>query len=274
MPHEPRYQGKSLSEWLEEYNRAGELSATERVSEAIRAMGDQCLPFLLKTLKHKDSGLKNKLYLLARRWHLDFIPPYRREPLKRPALMALKVLGPNAKPIVPNLLTMFENPATQRDGGMALYASGPVAIPALEKACESTNPPVRIQAAIFLALMPASYNGNARLLYTWQSSFPGADPQMYIGGPTSPDLTLNLAYQAKHHKDPNVRRATVEALVEKYQVSIPLRGRTVRALDHRGIVVRDLDFIAQSDADTNVVIAAETGLNIIDPTWSHDSNPK
>ena len=82
---EPSYQGRSMSVWLEDYNRAGAVDKTGPVDEAIRAMGTNTLPHLLAHLKRKDSPLKRRLFLLAEKHHLAFFPPPRRTPFLSPA---------------------------------------------------------------------------------------------------------------------------------------------------------------------------------------------
>src|SRR5438046_569426 len=91
---EPSYQGKSLTEWLEEYNRAAAFDKTGPASEAIRAMGANTLPYLLAHLRRKDSPLKLRLFLLAEKHHLGFLPPPRQTPYRSPSLLALKALAP------------------------------------------------------------------------------------------------------------------------------------------------------------------------------------
>jgi hypothetical protein len=41
---EPVYQGKRLTQWLDEYNQAGAMDKTETISRAIRAMGTHVCP--------------------------------------------------------------------------------------------------------------------------------------------------------------------------------------------------------------------------------------
>src|SRR6266478_5224327 len=66
---QPSYHGKTLDEWLDEYNQAGDMSKIGPASEAIRAMGTNSLPFLLVHIKHTDSALKNKLFNIIAQQH-------------------------------------------------------------------------------------------------------------------------------------------------------------------------------------------------------------
>lgn len=73
---EPVYQGRRLSQWLDEYNHVGTLDQTEPISEAIRAIGTNGLPFLLAHVEHVDSPIKEKLLALVGKQHLVKLPFY------------------------------------------------------------------------------------------------------------------------------------------------------------------------------------------------------
>src|SRR3954452_17069213 len=72
-PHEPVYQGKRLSLWIEGYWHA---KHPEEINEAIRQMGTNTLPYLLRIMRTRDdSPLKLKLVELAakQKWDLHFM---------------------------------------------------------------------------------------------------------------------------------------------------------------------------------------------------------
>ena len=205
-----------MSVWLEDYNRAGAVDKTGPVDEAIRAMGTNTLPHLLAHLKRKDSPLKRRLFLLAEKHHLAFFPPPRRTPFLSPALLALKALGPTAKPLIPELLELFQNASTQREGGLALFSIGPEAIPAFERACEHTNLTVRVEAASFLGLLPASTNGDQKYDCIWYKFRDRFKAQAYVARPAESYFMVNLSSLARNHPNAGVRCASVEALAGYY----------------------------------------------------------
>ena len=57
-PREPVYQGKRLSEWLADFNRAGRGQIDQAAERAIRQIGTNALPFLLTDLSTLDSPYK------------------------------------------------------------------------------------------------------------------------------------------------------------------------------------------------------------------------
>jgi hypothetical protein len=247
---EPSYQGKSLTEWLEEYNRARALDKTGPVDEAIRVMGTNTLPYLLAHLRRKDSPLKRMLFLFAEKHHLAFLPPPRRTPYLAPALLALKALGQTAKPVIPELLQMFEKTNTVREGGLALFSIGPESIPAFDKACEHTNLTVRIEAASFLAMLPASYNGDQAYYCIWYKFRASSKPQAYVARPPDSYFMVNLASLAGNDPSAGVRCASIAALARYYGTQYG---------DHPEIVIQALSK-ARGDADAHVRESATEAL--------------
>jgi hypothetical protein len=250
--HEPSFQGKSLDQWLEEYNRAGSIENTRAASEAIRAMGTNVLPFLLANLRHRDSPAKLKVFLFAERHHFGWLPAPRLDALVGPSLLALKALGKTAAPAVPALLKIFEAPATSRQGGLGLYSVGPAAIPAFRRACHDTNQTIRINAALYLALPQSDDNGEQPYYCNWYKFRPKSKLQAYVGQPLNPDFPFDLGYLARHDADPAVRRAGVEALANSYP----------RAPDP-GSVRWILGKVSDKDADASVRAAAKISLEQI-----------
>src|SRR5579862_6987208 len=72
LPREPVYQGKRLSIWLQGYQ-------TNRVqmTEAVRAIGTNSIPTLLRLLREDDSSLKSmllKLLAKQKRFKMPYTP--------------------------------------------------------------------------------------------------------------------------------------------------------------------------------------------------------
>jgi hypothetical protein len=106
-PHELRYQGKSLSRWLKDLDFGGRRGTAARA--AIRALGTNSLPTLVRYLTHHDSSAELRWVSLAQKyqigleWFEDDFQWHRR------AAQAFVELGPAAEPALPVLAQAITN---------------------------------------------------------------------------------------------------------------------------------------------------------------------
>ena len=150
---EPVYQGKRLSVWLQDYGDGGSSVGAPVTDEAIRQMGTNAIPWLLKLLHSKDSNLKVALTrLLGKQSVIQFRFTFASAHYGR-ACRAFKALGPTAKAAVPPLIELLDN---QEAGDFAavgdfaawsLAAIGPESVQPLIPALADGNPVVRARAA-------------------------------------------------------------------------------------------------------------------------------
>jgi PBS lyase HEAT-like repeat len=150
---EPVYDGKSLSEWLEQFSGdEGPLpqeptqAARAEAASAICHFGTNAIPYLLKMAAAKDSA--------AKKWFLNVLAPqeFAAPLLSQPqfyrwatksvfgpmeALNGFKLLGPAAKDAVPGLVNVMRTSSIRRNRLLAVSALGELgptaeeAIPAL-----------------------------------------------------------------------------------------------------------------------------------------------
>jgi HEAT repeat protein len=109
---EPEYQGKPLSKWLGEAaddSPGIPLDPEEKPAsrDAIRAMGTNALPGLIKMLKAQDSPLKLNPLNLARKHSLWGFSVTRARKLNNRAVFGLCALGTNANVAVPELMDLY-----------------------------------------------------------------------------------------------------------------------------------------------------------------------
>ncbi len=138
-PGEPTYRGKPVSEWVDElYNshlaaphRQVEEGDQEKAEDALRHLGTNALPTLVGMLRHKDSRAKTKLraLLVGQRWlPLGKVAPagfyYTDGDYRLSAATAFDVLGPTAKPSVPDLLLFLKD----ADTNLQDYAASIIAV--------------------------------------------------------------------------------------------------------------------------------------------------
>jgi hypothetical protein len=127
---EPVYQGESLSSWLNNVDSTGKLSAS--AAEAVRQMGTEALPTLLRMLRAKDSSLKLKLIDWAERQPIVKIKHTPAEELNLRAKCAFAALGAKAQSAVPALIEIANQKISLESQTDAIHALGFIGPPAKE----------------------------------------------------------------------------------------------------------------------------------------------
>ncbi len=129
---EPEYQGKKLSEWVE---LASNTQEEQKAQSAVRQIGTNALPWLLKWTKHEPWHEKHHGILIA------FLPTTLKERIsatgwKQTGLAAkgFQALGAQATPAIPQLNTIVhgEQWASSLIALDALVEIGEPAVPALQ----------------------------------------------------------------------------------------------------------------------------------------------
>ncbi len=172
-PPDPQYQGRRLSEVLKSgpernqllgYMRGFTDPATAKNEEAIRHMGTNAIPYLLREMKASDSALKIKFRELVSKQIFVSIPFTGAISRKLRAVEAFKVLGSVGEPAIPELIRLLEGAETSDPAaialagirgksvyaGLALAGIGGKAIPVLINALAHSNGTVRSSAAFAL----------------------------------------------------------------------------------------------------------------------------
>jgi HEAT repeat protein len=147
---EPMYKGKRLNVWLGDYtvifsqDPPYDLNKLEEIDDAVRHMGTNAIPILLRRLRAKDSPLKRRLVALAQQQHIlkvKFKSAYR---LQQEGADGLDALGADAKYAVPELIKLFEQRTVSEprdDVAHVLGHIGPAAkeaVPALVRSLGDT----------------------------------------------------------------------------------------------------------------------------------------
>jgi hypothetical protein len=154
---QPVYGRKSLSLWLRTYapSSSSGLHSPEwnQADNAVRHLGTNCIPILLRMIRQKDSPAKLWLVAFAQKHGLTkkihIVPAAVRNVEASRAFIAL---GDVAKDAVPALVKMYDDDLTAESRGAiedALAWIGPAArpaIPLLMRATTNANPRVRANA--------------------------------------------------------------------------------------------------------------------------------
>ncbi|MBI3852189.1 MAG: HEAT repeat domain-containing protein [Verrucomicrobia bacterium] len=125
QPLEPVYQGRRLSAWLRDFqirtSKYHESEQDEKAAEAIRQIGTNAIPFLLKDLQSKDTAFEMKLWEFWNKIYFR-IPSYIHVPhnfawfQRERAVYAFEALGQSAEPAIPALREIINSQELIRSG--------------------------------------------------------------------------------------------------------------------------------------------------------------
>jgi len=149
---EPYHGGKPLSFWLKQYatysSGFGGTNQPEaqwpEVDTALRSIGTNAVPDLLRMLAARDSAMKLKIITLAQKQSVvpvHFIPAAER---RREALQIFGYIRMNGVSAVPGLIKLLRNPeaAVRASAAIVLADIGPgakAAVPELVRALKDTD---------------------------------------------------------------------------------------------------------------------------------------
>jgi HEAT repeat protein len=234
---QPVYQGKRLSSWLKVYRLGWMIHTTLNADEAVRQVGTNALPTLLRMLRAKDSALKVKLMELAKRQHIIKIEYTTAQELNYRAACAFRALGVEAQSAVPALIEIANrniSPASQCRAIESLGSIGPSAkeaVPSLLGWATNADSEVRDHAITALVEIHAEpYRVCALLINALH------DP--------SPVVQIN-ALVALANFGPNAKLA-VPALVEFLNAHDDATSRSLRSLTANALKAIDPEAAAKA----------------------------
>lgn len=151
---EPTYNGRSLSQSLEQINQLGWDSSAE-AKDAVRAIGTNAFPVCLYWLSYERSPLRDKLMALAARVSPRLSARLYSEHELRATLApwVFNLLRSEAGPTLPQLIQLAQtavDPSRSRRCIAALANMGPEAIPSLLSLATNSPTAVRLQAIAML----------------------------------------------------------------------------------------------------------------------------
>src|SRR5438270_2999423 len=111
---EPEYGDKRLSAWVKELPENASYTGKSQAEEAIRRMGTNAIPHLLKWIRWEPSGLMLKLRPPANQILRKFNPAWKLSEEKYlradGAIRAFMTLGPEAKVAIGELSALLNDP--------------------------------------------------------------------------------------------------------------------------------------------------------------------
>jgi len=185
---------------------------------ALRQMGTNTLPFLLKRLGTKDSRIKPKIEEWAGKQDVIRVRLNDNAHKDRAtAVAAFEILGPVAKPAIPDLQKMLNNTDNDFQVANALAGIGPDAIPALTNTWSHSKPAIRRSG--FTALVDMGTNAETALPFLVMA-LRDADPDirwaaalaMWHVGSTQPALVIPPLVKSLDESDTRVSRTAIGSL--------------------------------------------------------------
>jgi hypothetical protein len=235
---EPTYEGHPLSYWVERYSverftPRTDITRDEEVAEAIKNIGTNAIPFLLKWIAYQPSLLRSKTEVLVQKLPSTWQPIFRskHESLADKAMSSFALLGDttsNAIPALSFLAITTTNETLAIRSTIALAWIGPTALPAL--LAISTNSPALVRACAITAI-PYLGRGALPAIPTIIKSLNDTDPQVScaaaqtLGGlALAPELCIPALTSRLTNAHPDCRGFAANALAsfgQAARVAIP-----------------------------------------------------
>ncbi len=158
---EPTYQGKPLTYWLDGFVSGN--PSPDEATEAVRQIGTNAIPTLLRLLRAGDSKFKLKLIQLSQKQHVINIKLKYAGTRQKEGFYGFVALGALAKSAVPALLEIYNEHRTGTYDNFLTTAQlianmGPAAadaVPRFVQATTDTNFQVRFNAVLTLSQIRA-----------------------------------------------------------------------------------------------------------------------
>ena len=226
---EPAYKGKRLSEWLELWGSSGDEDEMRNAEAAIRQIGTNGIPFLLKWIRYEPrtgkqpmQALVEKLPVRLRSNRLVYrFMQNRTERRADEAEMGLAILGPQATSAIPELTRQMNNYGKTNCALSAMRSLGCIgsaALPTLMAAAEDQRCPCRFAAVATIAMNFRGTNGLPALPVLVRCA---GDPDPRVGRASilamgalklEPQTIIAALTNRLHDPRPDIRTAAVYAL--------------------------------------------------------------
>jgi len=173
-PAEPVWQGKKLSQWLTECDSGDPRDLSESARTAIRAMGANALPYLLRMISTTDSKSKMKLREWAGKGSIIWrwtTPSHYNSRISGAA--GIEALGEDAPPATPELIKLLNGEETEYPAALGLGAIGRPAVPLLLQTLTNQSAWTRMAAVQALNFMHGAEQAIPDLLRCLDDPDPG-----------------------------------------------------------------------------------------------------
>jgi HEAT repeat protein len=246
FPGEPIYHGKRLSAWVDDLHPRVSEAKQQQAELALRAIGTNAVPYLVKILQHREPRLLRELRGFSERtktflrmdseFELPWVAAVERDMQLSAAFAAL---GPSARPAFPMLTNLLLRPETTTVSASALARLGPEALRPLSRAIESPQAQVRAAAAGALGSMAGDL---AVIIPALQKSLSDSDKSVRISAvvglgqiaETKPEAVLDDLIRGLRDTSPSVKVIAADCLArlgKRARTAVPELVNVVEGLD-------------------------------------------
>lgn len=177
QPKDTYYEGKPLHKWLKvALKRDANVPEIEKARMAIRSIGTNGIPMLLRMIQASDTPFRVQLQALAAKQHRFAFKFMDAEDNRKMALWGFRVLGDDAKAAVPELIILALNASGTEGRREAIKALGYIgrsaqtAIPALLAIQNEVTDPDRGEAMYAFGQIRFQNQSNLRSLESYMES--------------------------------------------------------------------------------------------------------
>lgn len=257
-PREPKYQGKTLSEWIAPFCRrtAKGLDAPggpqhfeelQPVRQAVTQIGTNALPFLIARLNYRESGLHKEARQLMDKVPFPGLRLTDPNVSKIRAIRALANLGRDARPALPALKAQLIDAILSEHAVYALSDMGAEGMRAMMEQYTNVPAAVRLQITMTILSPTSIYRGE-----------PMASKGM---GESIENLVEGLSWVAQQSKSP-FRTVAINRLRELRTRASSAVPALVTLLDDPNLSVRQsaIRALGEIGAQPELVVPALTNL--------------
>lgn len=130
--------------WLAELREENSVERRKLAQSVVQGVGTNALPFLLKRMAYKRSGLENSIARVISKFWPGWLS--NEAEVRMDAVMGFQVFGVQAAPAIPELAVLLTNKSIP-ESAFALAALGPESSPILVDALKHPNKEIRRAAA-------------------------------------------------------------------------------------------------------------------------------
>jgi HEAT repeat protein len=220
---EPFHEERSLSEWLLLYQSSN--PGKEEVESAVRQIGTNALPFLLKWITYDPPGWRRPFNTALARMPTGIIRRFRDTDLQKAyaARDGFRILGSQASPAIPDLTRIMHDRSGRMSGRLAIQALGGIGEnglpPLVERVADAHAPDRWYVVSEISEMQKAGIDVRtavpALLQYLHSDYGIAADAGGIITTLAGqPSVLLPILIDSLHHTNRNVRLAAVQVLGE------------------------------------------------------------